>query len=316
VKEPEVNSNAPTCWRLARGRSLSLDRPRVLGILNVTPDSFSDGGAYLNPAAALEQALRMIDEGADGVDVGGESTRPGARPVRPEEQIRRTVPVIRRIRARSDVVISIDTTSAQVAQAALEAGADAVNDVSAGRDSEAMLPLVAEREAGIILMHRLNAPLDDSYSDEYEHAPEYRDVVTQVRDFLVERAGVAIGCGVPREAIVIDPGLGFGKTVEQNYALIARTRTLVESGYPILSAASRKSFVGRASGVENPAARVKGSVAVSVAQYLAGVRLFRVHDVRAHREALAVAQAIDSERGGACSPRTAPTIPSVHNRRP
>jgi len=285
-----------TAWRLGRGRALSLDQPRLIGILNVTPDSFSDGGAFPDAGAAFDRAMLMVGEGAEVIDVGGESTRPGARPVRADEQIRRTVPVIRRLRARGDVLISIDTTSAAVARAALDAGADIVNDVSAGLDDPEMLALVAARGCGVILMHRLHAPREDSYSDRYAQPPDYGDVVATVRDFLLERAAAAIASGITRDAIVIDPGLGFGKSVEQNYAIIARMAEFQQAGYPVLSAASRKSFIGRMSGVDHPAQRMLGSIAVSVAHCLAGVRLFRVHDVRAHCEALGVAAAIAAAR--------------------
>lgn len=292
MKQQQANPIAPAPWRLARGRSLALDRPRLLGILNVTPDSFSDGGAFREAGAAFERGMQLIAHGADVIDIGGESTRPGARPVRPDEQIRRTIPVIRRIRARSDAFLSIDTTCAAVARAALDAGADIINDTSAGRDDPAMLALAAERGCGLILMHRLRAPASDSFSDQYAQPPEYADVVATVREFLAERAAAAISAGVARESIIIDPGLGFGKSVEQNFELAARIGEFQKTGHPVLSAASRKSFIGRACGIEHPAERVPGSIAVSVAHYLAGVRLFRVHDVQHHREALAVAAAI------------------------
>jgi dihydropteroate synthase len=240
----------------------------------------------------------MVDEGASIIDVGGESTRPGAERVAAPEQIRRAVPVIERLRTRSDVLISVDTTLAAVAKVALDAGADIINDVAAGREDERMLPLAAERGCGVILMHRRVAPQDDVYSDRYVEAPVYDDVVETVRRFLLERCEVAMAFGVQRSAIVIDPGLGFGKTVGQNYQLIARMSELVETGFPVLCSASRKSFVGVVSGTEEPRARIVGSTAVSVAGWLAGVRLLRVHDVAAHREALAVAAAITAGRGG------------------
>jgi dihydropteroate synthase len=263
-----------------------------MGVLNVTPDSFSDGGAYQDPAAATEHALAMIEQGACIVDVGGESTRPGAQRVPHGEQIARTVPVIERLRQRSDVLISIDTTSSRVAEAALDAGATIVNDVAAGTEDERVLALAAERGCGVVLMHRLVPPDADSYSDQYVRPPDYGDVVAAVRQFLETRCRAAMACGVDPAAIVIDPGLGFGKTVEQNYELIRRAGELVGIGHPVLSAASRKSFVGALTGAAEPDRRVIGSTAVSVIHWLAGVRLFRVHDVAAHREALAVAAGI------------------------
>ncbi|MHC4416737.1 MAG: dihydropteroate synthase [Planctomycetota bacterium] len=279
-------------WQVSAQRHVGLDEPRLIGVLNVTPDSFSDGGAFATPSEAVDHGRRMRDEGACVIDVGGESVRPGARRVGVREQIARTTPVIERLRASTDVLISIDTTRAAVAEAALEAGADLINDVSAGTEDEGMFELAARRCCGLVLMHRLLPPQADSYSDRYVDEPVYRDVVTAVRDFLLDRCRAAIGRGVDPAAIVIDPGLGFGKTVKQNYQLIARVSELVATGYPVLSAASRKSFLGAVADVAVPRDRVVGSTAVSVAHWLAGIRLFRVHDVAAHREALAVAAAI------------------------
>lgn len=258
----------------------------------MTPDSFSDGGQNMNPARAIGCALRMINEGAEIIDIGGESTRPGAERISDAQQIDRTVPVIEELHRHADVLISIDTTRAKVAEAALDAGAKIINDVAAGRDDEGMLSLAASRNAGLVLMHRLRTPDEDSYSDRYQEAPQYEDVVGEVSEFLHRRALEAIKVGVDPASIVIDPGLGFGKTVEQNYQLITHGAEFVEGGYPVLSAASRKSFIGTVSDVETPADRICGSVAVSVAHWLMGVRLFRVHDVAQHAQALAVAQKI------------------------
>lgn len=279
-------------WVLGEGRVLSLDRPQIMAIVNLTPDSFSDGGRFGSVDDAVDHALRMIDDGASVIDVGGESTRPGAQAVPAEEQIERIVPFITALRARTDVFITIDTTLAPVAARALDAGADAINDVAAGRDDEAMLPLTARRRCGLILMHRRIKPEADSYSHRYADPPRYDDVVDDVLTFLDERRRAAMSAGVGGDRILLDPGLGFGKSVEQNYALIARTGELLALGRPVLSAASRKSFIGAVTGVEPPYERLAGSLAVSVAHWLAGARVFRVHDVRAHREALAVAVAI------------------------
>ena len=291
--------SAALTWQIGPDRELSLDRPRLIGVLNLTPDSFSDGGAYPDAAAAIEHGLGLVEQGACMLDVGGESVRPGAKRVAPTEQIARTSPVIEGLRRQSDVPISIDTTSGAVAERALDAGADVINDVSAGTEDGRILTLAAERRCGLILMHRLVPPEADAYSDRYEREPVYGDVMAEVRAVLMDRCEDARSRGVGRSAIAIDPGLGFGKTVEQNYQLIRRTGELVETGYPVLSAASRKSFVGAASGVAEPSRRDTGSTAVSVVHWLAGVRLFRVHDVAAHREALAVAAAVGS------APRTA-----------
>ncbi len=263
-----------------------------MGVLNVTPDSFSDGGSYASVEAAVDHAVRMIDDGACIIDVGGESTRPGASRVGVDEQIARTVPVIQELGRRRDVLISIDTTSSVVAEAALEAGADIINDVSAGRDDQRMFTLAARRGCGLVLMHRLTSPQHDAYSDQYVHDPMYKDVVETVCEFLGERCEEAISHGVEQNAITVDPGLGFGKSKEQNFVLIRQIHQIVRMGYPVLSAASRKSFIGAATNESTPSKRVIGSTAVSVAHWLRGVRLFRVHDVAAHREALAVAAAI------------------------
>lgn len=286
------NVPAPDGWQIGPDRELSLDRPRLMGVLNVTPDSFSDGGMFFDAETALDRALSMIDEGADVIDVGGESSRPGARRVTPAEQIRRVTPVIRRIRARSSVLISVDTTSADVARAALDSGADIINDVSAATDDPAMLALLATRSCGVVLMHRRVAPEQDSYSDRYAQEPAYDDVVATVREHLRRRLAEVTTAGVGHRRIVLDPGLGFGKSVAQNYRLAARIMDMASLGRPVLSAASRKSFLGRVSGVDTPAARLEGTLAMSVAHALMGVRLFRVHDVGAHRRALTVAEAI------------------------
>lgn len=295
-------------WRLGKRLTLTLDCPRIMAILNVTPDSFADGGRYGSVAAAVEAALGFVEEGADVIDVGGESTRPGAAGVGAEEQLRRVIPVIRGIRENAEARrgaagqpgtpgITIDTTSALVAREALDAGADAVNDVSGATADAAMLPLVAERGAGIILMHRVRTSAADSYSDAYaanSPPPMGGDAVGSVRDFLASRAAAALSAGVHPESIMIDPGLGFGKTVIQNLELIRGTPTLAALGYPVLSALSRKSFTGRISlGRDSgPDERLAGTLALSVVHLHLGARLFRVHDVKAHYEALAAAWAV------------------------
>ncbi len=278
---------------MANGRSISLDRPRIIAVLNLTPDSFHEASRVLSVGAAVEAARRAVAEGADALDLGGESTRPGAARVPPDEQIERVVPAVRAIRASggllADVPISVDTTLGAVARAALDAGADAVNDVAAGTEDPAMLPLVAERGAGVILMHRLVPPDRDSYSDRYSTPPTYDDVASEVAAYLAERLRIAIDTGIHPESIVLDPGLGFGKTVRQNGELMRGVGRLLAPGRPILCAVSRKSFVGRLAspGVETvPSDRLAGSVALAVHQCLSGVRLFRVHDVREHAEAL------------------------------
>lgn len=279
-------------WPVGPDRVLSLDPFAIMGVVNMTPDSFSDGGQFATVEEALHHALQLVEEGAAIIDVGGESTRPGAEPVAADEQIRRVVPLIARLRGRSNVAISIDTTSSAVAHAALEAGADIVNDVSAGTDDSGMFRLVAKRGAGLILMHRLVAPSDDSYSDRYPKEPSYGDVVRDVCDSLIERADAAIAAGIARDAIAVDPGLGFGKSVSQNYELLARTSEIAALGFPVLIGASRKSFLGAVSGRSDPEQRIIGSVVAAVAAFGGGARIVRAHDVGAHREALLVAHAV------------------------
>ncbi|MEY2796351.1 MAG: hypothetical protein RIR10_2067 [Planctomycetota bacterium] len=273
-------------------RVLSLDPFALMGVVNVTPDSFSDGGQFTSAEEVAQFALALIDQGATVIDVGGESTRPGAARVAIDEQIRRVVPAITRIRARSNVAISIDTTHAAVAEAALDAGADFVNDVSAGTEDPAMFRMIAKRGAAVVLMHRLAPPDQDSYSDRYTNEPMYSDVVRDVAAFLLARAEMAMAAGIPREQIALDPGLGFGKSVSQNYELLARTSELVALGFPVLVGASRKSFLGAVTGREDPEQRIIGSVVAAVAAYGGGARIVRAHDVGAHREALLVAHAV------------------------
>lgn len=269
-------------------------------ILNATPDSFTDGGEHLDPDRAADAAARAVEAGADLLDVGGESTRPGADAVDEAGQIARVVPVIEAIRARGiDVPITVDTTRSAVADAALSAGVDAVNDVSGGRDDPDMLELVAQRGVGVVLMHRLHTPARDSYSNAYETEPTYEGgVVAAVRSALAATADAARAAGVHPDGIVLDPGLGFGKSVAQNLDLLRGTPALLELGYPVLSGLSRKSFVGAAlaaaTGVDRPPApadRVWGSVGLSVTHLGLGASIFRVHDVGEHREALDTAWA-------------------------
>jgi dihydropteroate synthase len=271
---------------------LSLEPFAIMGVLNATPDSFSDGGQFAGVEHAVEFALEMVEQGASVVDVGGESTRPGAARVAADEQIRRVVPVIARLRARSNVAISIDTTLAAVAEAALDAGADFVNDVSAGTEDGAMFRMLARRGAGVVLMHRLAPPGEDSYSDRYAKEPVYADVVRDVSAFLLARAEMAMAAGIARESIAIDPGLGFGKSVVQNYELVARTSEFAALGFPVVVGASRKSFLGAVTGRADPEQRIIGSVVAAVAAYGGGARIVRAHDVGAHREALLVAHAV------------------------
>ncbi|TVS07917.1 MAG: dihydropteroate synthase [Phycisphaerales bacterium] len=290
---------SPPTWSLAHGRSLVLDRPRIVAILNTTPDSFHEASRTGSVAETVDRAHRFAQEGADMLDIGGESTRPGAERVPPAEQVRRVVPVIRAIRESSGpasgLPISVDTTLAEVAREAILAGADAINDVASGSEDDAVFALAAEHGAGLILMHRLRPPDADSYSDRYTQPPAYTDVVAEVGAFLRQRALAALRAGVGPASIVIDPGLGFGKTVGQNFELIARTAELAAIGYPVMSAASRKSFVGAAAspGRETaPAERLAGSLAVSIEHARLGALLLRVHDPKEHAEAMRTVLAI------------------------
>ncbi len=277
-------------WHLPRG-PVPLDRPFVLGVVNVTPDSFSDGGRHASPEAAAAHAERLLDEGADGVDVGGESTRPhNAGPVPAAEEIARVAPVVRALRARRpEAVISVDTVKADVARAALDAGADAVNDVSALRLDPAMAAVCAAARAGVILMHSRGAVADMAT---YAHARYGGDPVAEVAAELARALGAAVTAGIDPGAVVLDPGIGFAKTGAHSVAVLAGLPRLAALGRPLLVGASRKRFVGELSGVAAPAGRVHGSVGAHVAALARGARLFRVHDVRPHREALDVAWAI------------------------
>lgn len=287
-------------WRVGSGRTISLARPALMAILNVTPDSFSDGGTLNDVAVALNAAAKAVTDGAAILDIGGESTRPGATRVDSAEQIRRVVPLIAAIRAASDpalsgIVISIDTTLADVARAALDAGADIINDVSAGEESgdETIRLSARGRDSnggGLVLMHRRVPPGQDSFSDRYSQAPIYADVVAEVIAYLSARRARALELGVAPDAIVLDPGLGFGKSVEQNMELIRRTPELCAIGSPILSGVSRKSFVGRVwfERESEPRERDAATLAFSALHIERGASVLRVHDVAAHAGMLRV----------------------------
>ena len=256
-----------------------------MAIVNVTPDSFSDGGERLRPAQAIDDGLRFVAEGADVIDVGGESTRPGARPVAPEEEAARVLPVVAAL-ARQKVVVSIDTRRASVARACLDAGAAIVNDVSALRDDPDLLPLMAGCGAAVVLMHRRGRP-----ERNYE-GPAYGDVVEEVRRFLVERAMICETAGISRDRIALDPGIGFGKSVTENLALVAGAGRLAAAGYPVLIGASRKGFIGKLTGLGDPRDRDPASVWLAVEATRRGADIVRVHNVAATRQALAVSAAM------------------------
>jgi dihydropteroate synthase len=264
-------------------------RPVVMGVLNVTPDSFSDGGAFLSPDDATKQTRRMLSGGADVIDVGAESTRPGSDRVSADEQIARLaeiLPVVCAAAKQAGALVSIDTTRAAVARFALDAGAAILNDVSAGRDDPDLLALAAQRQAPVVLMHMLGQPAT------MQADPHYDDVVADVKTFLAERIDAAVAAGLPREYCIVDPGIGFGKRLEHNLALLAGTAELCELGVPVLLGPSRKRFIGDLTGAKDPADRLGGTIAACLAGYAAGASVFRVHDVTPVKQALTVAEAV------------------------
>jgi dihydropteroate synthase len=279
--------------RVGGTRIVARDRPLVMAVLNVTPDSFSDGGRFLDPERAVEQAFRFVEEGADLLDIGGESTRPGATPVDAATEKARVLPVLERLReAGFAIPISIDTRRAQVAAAAIDAGALIVNDVSALGDP-GMAALVAREEAGVVLMHMRGEP------GTMQVAPHYEDVVAEVAAFLSARRDQAMAAGVAARRIVLDPGLGFGKRtgtgVEHNASLLSGLPVLAALGQPLLVGASRKRFIGNLGG-GNVGDRLPGSLVAAAAAAWGGASVLRVHDVAATRQALAVAAALDPTR--------------------
>jgi dihydropteroate synthase len=256
----------------------------IMGVVNVTPDSFSDGGEWFDRDAAVTHGLQLAHDGAAILDVGGESTRPRALPVPADEELRRTEPVVRSL-ARSGAIVSIDTTKLSVAEAALDAGARYVNDVTAFRDAPDLAGLVADRHARCCLMHMLGEPRT------MQENPRYADVVDDVKAFLTERVEFAVREGVKEERIDLDPGIGFGKTLDHNLELLARVGEIVALGFRVVIGVSRKSFIHKIAGVPDPHARVPGTIAANVLALERGARVFRVHDVAEARQALQVASA-------------------------
>ena len=263
---------------------LDLSRPLIMGIVNATPDSFSDGGQHFQRDAALEHAQQLIAEGADMLDVGGESTRPGAMPVGIQEELDRVLPVIEGLRG-APVPVSIDTFKPEVMRAAISAGADMVNDINALQDAVAM-KVVAESQAGVCLMHKKGNP------QTMQQQPEYQDVVAEVSTFLRERCAAAEAAGIQRDRIVIDPGFGFGKTLAHNLALLRALSTLAEPGVPVLAGLSRKSMLGALTG-QDVAHRLPASVAAALIAVQHGANIVRVHDVSATVDALRIWNAVN-----------------------
>ncbi|HNW29184.1 MAG TPA: dihydropteroate synthase [Spirochaetota bacterium] len=255
-----------------------MDRVRIMGILNVTPDSFYDGGKYADAARAAERAFIMRDEGADIIDIGGESSRPGAKPVTAREEIDRVCPVIEKIAAGIGIPISIDTTKAAVARAALGAGASIINDISGLSFDDDMAAVAAGSGASLVLMHIQGTP------ETMQRDPRYGDLVGEIRGFLAAAAEKAVARGVGREKIIVDPGIGFGKTLEDNYRIIKNLHEFKELGFPVLVGLSRKSLIGKLYRAEED--RLPATIALNAASVLNGADIIRVHDVKEHRLAL------------------------------
>jgi len=276
-------------WRTSR-RVIDLSKPVLMGILNVTPDSFSDGGRYFDPEMAVRRLEELANEGADIIDVGGESTRPGSLPVSEEEELSRVLPVIEAA-AALDVPVSIDTTKSAVAEAALDAGAEIINDISGLRFDSQLAHSAACSGAGLVLMHIRGQPR--TMQDDIH----YDDLVGEIVGELGESVERALSAGCEPDCLVVDPGIGFGKTAEQNLVLINRLGRITALGYPVLIGPSRKSFIGKMLGLEVPD-RLEASVAACVVALLRGARIFRVHDVRPTRRALDMAELIANRSSG------------------
>lgn len=260
----------------------------VMGILNLTPDSFSDGGLYLNNDIAIERALQMISEGADIIDIGGESTRPGAQPLSADEEIARVVPVIKSLRIKSDIPISVDTSKARVMTAAVEAGANMINDVRALQEEDA-LRTVASLNVPVCLMHMQGQPRS------MQNKPEYKQVVNEIMDFLKQRIELCENAGISCDRIILDPGFGFGKMLEHNLSLLKHLSEFVNMGLPVLMGTSRKSMLGQITGADVDQ-RLEAGLATIVLGFQAGVRVFRVHDVNETKDVLKVCHAVDTAK--------------------
>jgi len=273
-------------WKI-RDREIDLSRrARVMGIINATPDSFSDGGSFLDPQAALAHGLQMVAEGAEILDIGGESTRPGAQSVEADEEIRRVLPIIQALRRESQVLLSIDTSKAAVARGALDAGADIINDVTGLRGDPDMAALAAASKAGIVIMHMQGEPRT------MQVAPTYDDVVEEVGNFFRQALARSVACGIEPMRIALDPGIGFGKTPEHNRRLLAELSAFLEFGRPLLVGVSRKSFLGWLAGSSAMDDRFWPGVALTSLCRERGARILRVHDVKPHTEALRMTEAI------------------------
>jgi dihydropteroate synthase len=273
-------------WKIA-GRFVDLSRRgMIMGVLNVTPDSFSDGGEFFSTEKAVEHGLQMAADGAQIIDVGGESTRPGAEPISVDEELRRVIPVIENLRRKIDIFISIDTSKSEVASAALDAGASIVNDVTGGRGDKEMMTLVAKRNAGFVIMHMQGEPRTMQID------PHYADVISEVTDFFRQQYARALDCGIDPMTIALDPGIGFGKTLLHNLELLKNLERLRINDRPIVVGASRKSFLGKLIGSSTVADRLPPTVALTSLLRARGADVFRVHDVRENAVALRVSEVI------------------------
>lgn len=272
-------------WKF-KGRQISFEQPRIMGVVNVTPDSFSDGGQFILPEPAVEKALALVEDGADILDLGGESTRPGAQEVSPEEELARLLPVLKRLRSQTSVPISIDTTKTEVARACLDAGADIINDVSGLEFSGGrMAETVRRYDAGLVIMHRRGTP------ETMQAFTRYHDLVQEVVSELEVSIDKALSCGLSLEHVVIDPGLGFSKTAEQSFEILARIEEFFKWQRPVLVGASRKSFLGKVTG-RRAEERDAATAAVSAYAAMKKIHIVRVHNVKATRDAFAVIQSI------------------------
>ena len=261
-------------------------RGMIMGVLNVTPDSFSDGGDYFDTDRAIARGIQLAEDGANIIDVGGESTRPGAEPVSLKEELNRVIPVIEKLRAKIDISISIDTSKSEAASAALDAGAAIINDVTAGRGDEKMLPLVAHRGAAVVLMHMQGQPRT------MQKNPHYGDVVREVADFFRQQYARALECGIDPMTVAFDPGIGFGKTLEHNLSLLKNLEQLRTKGRPLVVGVSQKSFLGRLIGSNEMSGRLAPTIALNAILRDRGADIFRVHDVKENVAALRAVEAV------------------------
>jgi len=273
IRAKEITPQMTTYTLDIRGRKVKIGpEPWIMGIVNITPDSFSDGGQFLDPEKALDQALRLVEEGARLIDLGGESTRPGSTGVSEEEEIKRILPVLKKLRPRTEALISVDTRKSRVARLALEEGADIINDISALRQDPEMASVVAQHEVPIILMHMLGTP------ETMQLAPTYDNLLFDLKHFFLDRIRAARAQGITEERMIIDPGIGFGKTLEHNLELIKHLDYFLDLGKPVLLGPSRKSFIGLLL-QEPPASRLEGTIVSCLVGYLNGAVILRVHDV-------------------------------------